>query len=178
MMIDLQPTFLEDGLTKLLPLNENDFERLFAVASDPAIWEQHPSSDRYKKEVFKLYFEGAVKSGSAFLIFEKMSGDLIGSTRYYNYQENTSSIAIGYTFLAKKYWGGIYNRSVKQLLIDYAFQSVNTIFLHIGASNIRSQKAAQNIGAIKVNEIDFESLGKSTPHYEYEIKKENWQRIR
>jgi RimJ/RimL family protein N-acetyltransferase len=170
-LINFRPEVLEDNVTKLIPLQENDFERLFAVASDPAIWEQHPTRDRYKREVFQVFFDGAISAGTAFLIFDNASNELIGSTRYYDYKADVPSVAIGYTFLAKKYWGGAYNRSVKKLMIDYAFQFVDSIFFHIGATNIRSQKAILKIGAQKVNEVDFDYYGKKLLHYEYEIRK-------
>ena len=51
----LQP-FLENENVQLVPLQENDFEALYEVASDPLIWEQHPSKDRYKIEVFTTFF--------------------------------------------------------------------------------------------------------------------------
>ena len=174
--INLRPATLHDHLTKLIPLEESDFERLYAVASDPLIWEQHPSKDRYKREVFKTYFDGAVESQSAFLIFEKATGELMGSTRFYDFKPDGPSVAIGYTFLTCKYWGGKYNHAVKKLLLDHAFQFVNTVFFHIGADNIRSQKAILNIGAAKVNEVDFDYYGGKLLHYEYAINKQDWKR--
>lgn len=170
---DLQPEKLENDLIEIIPLSENDFDRLFAIASDPLIWELHPAKDRYKKEVFKKYFDGAVESKSSFLVFDKSTGELIGSTRFYHWQQDYSKISIGYTFLARKYWGGIYNKSMKSLLINYAFNFVNSVLFHIGKSNFRSQKAILKIGAKKINEVDFESIGEIT-HYEYEIKKGAW----
>ena len=52
MIINLQPV-LENEIIRLQPLQQDDFERLYAVASDPLIWEQHPNKDRYKREVFQ-----------------------------------------------------------------------------------------------------------------------------
>jgi RimJ/RimL family protein N-acetyltransferase len=165
-LVNLQPDLLEDELVKLVPLQATDFDRLFKVASDPLIWEQHPSRDRYKKEVFQIYFDSAVSSGSAFLIFDKKTNILIGSSRFYDYDGEGSSIAIGYTFLAKEYWGGKYNRSVKKLMLDYAFQFVDAVIFHIGPSNIRSQKAIMKIGANKIGEMLYE--GKL--HFVYQVK--------
>ncbi|KAB2878593.1 GNAT family N-acetyltransferase [bacterium] len=133
------PKILEDEILKIVPLIDRDFESLFEAASDPLIWEQHPTSDRYKREVFQLYFDEAISGKTAFLIIDKSTNKVIGSTRYYDYKPENSSIAIGYTFLARPYWGGLYNKSSKKLLIDYAFQFVDKIYFHIGANNIRSQ---------------------------------------
>ncbi|MEO6720546.1 MAG: GNAT family N-acetyltransferase [Ferruginibacter sp.] len=175
MNINWQPTHLGDDIIKLQPLAESDFEGLFSVAADPLIWEQHPTKDRYKREVFQDYFYGAVASKTAFLIIDKVSGEIIGSTRYYDYKPDHSSIAIGYTFLSRQCWGGLYNKAAKKLLIDYAFQFVDKVYFHIGATNLRSQLGTMKIGAIKVNEVELDSNGKSQLHYEYVIEKEHWK---
>ena len=159
-----------DGLVKLVPLTENDFDKLFQVASDPAIWEQHPTRDRYRKEVFQLYFDSAIESRSAFLIVDRKSNEIAGCSRYYDHDDAQSTIAIGYTFLAMKFWGGKYNSAVKKLMLDYAFQFVNTVFFHIGPNNIRSQKAIEKIGGKKVRDMLYEG----NRHCEYAIHKIDW----
>ena len=172
--INWQPEILESDILKIVPLTEADFDTLFKVASDPLIWEQHPANDRYKLEVFKPYFAGAISGKSAFKIIDKSTNHIIGSTRYYDYKPENSSIAIGFTFLAKEYWGGTYNKSAKKLLIDYAFQFVDNIYFHIGVTNFRSQIAIKKVGAVKTNDINFENNGQSLPHFEYLIQKQNW----
>jgi len=174
--INWQPQNLEDNIVKLMPLTESDFDNIFTVASDPLIWEQHPIKDRYKKEVFQVYFDGAVSSRTAFLIVDKSSDKMIGSTRYYDYKPDDSSIAIGYTFLSRNCWGGLYNKSSKKLLLDYAFQFVDKVYFHIGATNIRSQLATTKIGATKVGEVDLDNNGQNQPHYEYLIQKKEWNK--
>ena len=167
---NLQPDTLENDQVKMIPLKEGDFEILYKVASDPEIWEQHPSKNRYQKDVFQLFFDAAVESKSAFLVYDKETNELIGSTRYYDFDFENSKIAIGFTFLSKKYWGGNHNKAMKQLLIDYAFQHVATIVFHIGETNIRSQKAVSKIGATKIGEMNLNN----TPHFEYHILKKDW----
>lgn len=166
---------LENDIVKLVPLTELDFERLYAVASDPLIWEQHPSPDRYKRDVFESYFNGASSSHSAFIIIDQLTDKIIGSTRYYDYQPKKQSIAIGYTFLAREYWGGQYNKAVKKILLKYAFRLVDKVYFHIGPTNIRSQKATIKIGAKKVGEFDLESNGQKIMHFEYLIQKTDWE---
>ncbi len=56
---------------------------------------------------------------------------------------------IGWTFLARKYWGGLYNRELKDLMLAHAFRFVETVVFYVGENNIRSQKATEKIGAIK-----------------------------
>jgi RimJ/RimL family protein N-acetyltransferase len=175
--IDWKPKDLENDLIKLVPMTEFDFERIYEVASDPVIWEQHPSSDRYKREVFEGYFNGIRTCNGAFLIFDRINDKIIGSTRYYDYQPENSSIAIGYTFLAKKYWGGLYNKSSKKLLLDYAFQFIDHVYFHIGPTNIRSQIATTRIGAVKAGEYELEVNGQKLTHFKYVIQKKDWNMI-
>jgi RimJ/RimL family protein N-acetyltransferase len=171
---NLQPTQLEDNLLRLVPLSQTSFDSLFELASDPLIWEQHPDKNRYQKEVFQKYFDGAVASKGAFLVFDKTSNPLIGCTRYYDYSPALSRVAIGYTFLARNYWGGPYNKAMKKLMLDYAFQYVNSVVFHIGSENIRSQKAVMKLGAKKIRDFDFSGSGTIT-HEEYEILRPEWQ---
>jgi len=145
---DLQPN-LRGELIELRPLRPEDWDDLFAVASDPLIWEQHPESDRYKEDVFKIFFREALECGGAFVIVDMKSQQIIGSTRFYGYDPEKSEIEIGWTFLARKYWGGRYNRELKQLMLDHAFKFVESVVLLVGENNIRSQKATEKIGGIR-----------------------------
>jgi RimJ/RimL family protein N-acetyltransferase len=70
MSFDLQPN-LKGELIELRPLTPEDWDDLFAVASDPLIWEQHPECDRYKEDVFKTFFREALESGGAFVVIDK-----------------------------------------------------------------------------------------------------------
>jgi RimJ/RimL family protein N-acetyltransferase len=112
---ELQPT-LSGTLIELRPLQPEDFDALYSVASDPAIWEQHPVRDRYTVDVFQNFFREALESGGAFAVIDRESRRMIGSSRYYGYDAARREIEIGWTFLARAYWGGIYNRELKQLM--------------------------------------------------------------
>ena len=149
-----------------------DWDDLFAVASDPLIWEQHPESDRYKEDVFKIFFVEALESGGAFVIIDKKSQQIIGSTRFYGYDPEKSEIEIGWTFLARKYWGGRYNREMKRLMLTHAFQFVENVVFFVGENNIRSQKAMEKISATR-NGIVKRVCGNHPPalNVKYAIKK-------
>ncbi|MES2514424.1 MAG: GNAT family N-acetyltransferase [Bacteroidota bacterium] len=173
-MFNLQPT-LESEFIRIEPLQLSDFERLFKVASDPLIWEQHPNKDRYKREVFETFFKGAIESGGAFLVFDNKTNEVIGSSRFYDFDAEHNQVLIGYTFFARSRWGSIYNLALKSLMINHAFQFVNSMVFHVGAGNIRSQKAIEKLGAMKVGELEVEYYGESVKlNFVYEIKKEDW----
>jgi len=170
-MLNLQPT-LENEFVKIQPLKESDFEVLYAVASDPLLWEQHPNKDRCKREVFETFFKGAIESGGAFLVFDKQTGEVIGSSRYYDYSLENKSILIGYTFFARSHWGSKFNPALKKLMLQYAFQFVDSVLFHIGANNIRSQKAIERLGAIKIDELEVKYFGEESKlNFVYEIRK-------
>lgn len=167
---------LHNYFVKLEPLQEGDFEKLYAVANDPLIWEQHPNKDRYKREVFEVFFKGAFESKGAFLIYDAQTNALIGSSRYYDLDTEKSAVTIGYTFFARSHWGGTYNRAAKEVMLEHAFEYVKEVHFHIGAVNIRSQKAIEKIGATKIGEIDMEYYGETSKlNYIYSITKLNWQ---
>ena len=148
MAFDVQP-HLKGELIELRPLKPDDWKELFAVASDPFIWEQHPESDRHLEDVFKIFFSDALESRGAFVILDRMTQQIIGSTRFYGYDPEKSEIEIGWTFLARKFWGGRYNAEMKRLLLNHAFKFVESVVFFVGEDNVRSQKAMEKVGAIK-----------------------------
>ena len=147
MPFDLQPA-LQGKLLSLRPLRSEDFQELFAVASDPLIWEQHPNNDRYQEEVFRKFFQDALDSGGALIAIDSKNGRVIGSSRFHAYSEQESEVEIGYTFLARSHWGGAYNGEMKQLMLRHTFQFVESVVFVIGPENLRSRKAVEKIGGV------------------------------
>jgi RimJ/RimL family protein N-acetyltransferase len=171
----IQPSYLVNDIVELVPLKQSDFEELYAVASDPLIWEQHPNPDRYKKEVFEVYFKGAIDSKGAFLIKNAKSGEVIGCTRFYDYNAEDKSILIGYTFFARSCWGKGINHAVKRLMLHYAFSYVDKVIFHVGALNKRSQIAMERLGAIKTGEVKVAYFGEATKlNFVYTIVKDKF----
>ena len=147
MDFDLQPS-LKGDLLHLRPLITSDFDALYAVASDPLIWEQHPHSDRYKLDVFQKFFADGLASGGALIAIDNKTNAVFGSSRFANLDEQKSAIEIGWTFLARSHWGGLYNREMKHLMLRHAFKFVKTVIFLVGPKNLRSQRALAKIGAL------------------------------
>jgi N-acetyltransferase len=145
----LQP-ILKGELLELRPLRVDDFEALYAVASDPLIWEQHPQRDRYQEEVFQNFFREALESGGALVAIDAKDNKVIGSSRFNDYNEAQSEIEIGWTFLARSHWGGTYNGEMKRLMLEHAFKFVEKVIFVIGPHNLRSQKALEKIGGVRM----------------------------
>lgn len=148
MPFDFQPK-MKGVLVNLRPLRAGDADDLFAVASDPLIWEQHPERLRYKAEVFAEFFRESLASGGALVALDAKNGKIIGSSRFHGYNEKANEVEIGWTFLARAYWGGKYNREIKQLMLRHAFQFVKRVVFLIGLQNVRSQKAIEKLGGVR-----------------------------
>jgi RimJ/RimL family protein N-acetyltransferase len=148
MTFDLQP-YLTGTLLDMRPLTAADFSALLAVASDPLIWEQHPDHDRYQEPVFRQFFREALECGGALVAVDRPTGQLIGSSRYHGYDAVAREIEIGWSFLARAYWGGRYNGEMKRLILDHAFRWVRRVLFIVGVENRRSQRAVEKIGGVR-----------------------------
>ena len=167
---ELQPHLVGDFL-ELRPLRAEDWEGLFAVASDPRIWEQHPAYDRYQEKVFREFFQGALESGGAFVAIDRKTQAIIGSTRYFAYDPEKREIEIGWTFLARSHWGGKYNGEMKRLMLGHAFQFVDSVLFVVGSTNFRSQKAVEKIGGVRTGLRETSLHGKPVVQIVYQVKK-------
>ncbi len=171
------PTSLEDELVLLRPLVEQDAEALYEVAKDPLIWEQHPCSDRYQRDAYQSFFEDSIASKLALVVIDKANQKVIGSSRFKLIDGVDTAVEIGWSFLERKCWGGSYNRSVKALMMEYAFQFVDDIIFYIGKENIRSQKAVEKIGGIRIVEQEYQYLIlKSDTDITYRINNGDYQK--
>jgi RimJ/RimL family protein N-acetyltransferase len=168
---DFQPV-LEGDLVRLRPIASDDWAEMYAVASDPLIWEVHPERDRYKEENFRIFFDGALESGMGLTILDKKDGKIIGSSRYHGFDPELSEVEIGWTFIARRCWGGAYNREIKRLMLDQAFTFADTVVFWVGEHNWRSQKAMTKIGGVLRSGMrDRAYRGRNVRHVVFEIRK-------
>lgn len=169
---DLQPT-LHGARVTVRPILDSDWSAMFSAAADPKIWEQHPSPDRYTKRVFRQFFEDAIQSGSAFAILDRRNGEIIGSSRYHGFDPVAREVEIGWTFLARDYWGGSYNFEIKQLMLDHAFLFVDTVVFWVGEDNMRSRRATEKIGGVLRDGIHYKDISGDSPYVVYELQKDH-----
>ncbi|MEO9131783.1 MAG: GNAT family N-acetyltransferase [Sphingomonas sp.] len=168
---DLQPTLSGEHVV-LRPIAAGDWEEMFAAAADPLIWAVHPAPDRYTEPVFRQYFDGALASGAAFAILDRETGRIIGTSRYHGYDAALGEIEIGWTFLARDYWGGAFNRQIKTLMLDHAFGFAETVIFMVGEDNFRSQRAMEKIGGVRRPELlDRAYRDVVVRHVVFEIRK-------
>ena len=149
MSFDYQP-ILKGDLVELRPLRSEDYEDLYAIAADPLIWEQHPVTNRHEEGSFQAFFREALASGSTLIAIDAKTQRVIGSSRFHGYNKERSEVEIGWTFLARSHWGGIYNGEMKQLMLQHALRFVNCVVFLVGLQNLRSQRAVDKIGGVRV----------------------------
>jgi N-acetyltransferase len=173
---NLQPV-LKGQLLYLRPLVPEDFDGLFAVSSDPLIWEQHPEKTRYKNDVFERFFQGAMDSRGALTAIDSKTGEIIGTSRFNALDLNQSCVEVGYTFLARRCWGSGYNTEMKSLMLKHAFQFVDRVYFYIGENNLRSRRAVEKIGATLLDKIERQPLeGAKYFATRYGLEKESFLR--
>lgn len=179
--MDRQPV-LEGERFLLRPLTADDWSALYAVASDPAVWEQHPMQDRWRAEVFREFFDDALAKGGALAIIDKDTGNIIGSSRFQalksaeDDEEEQSSVEIGWTFLSPRYWGKGANREVKRLMVGHALENVERVDFRVGEANWRSRIALEKIGALQTRRTELaKHRGKRVLHLVYAITREDFE---
>lgn len=153
---------------------ETDREGLFEAASDPLIWEQHPSKERGVREHFDPYFDWHMEKGSTLVVRDRAKDKIIGCSRYYVAEDGPDDISIGFTFLTRAYWGGPTNLEMKTLMFDHAFQAFDAVWLHIDPDNIRSQKAAEKVGARYIHARTLTLGARPADYVSYRIDKADW----
>jgi RimJ/RimL family protein N-acetyltransferase len=165
--MDRQPV-LQGELVDVRPLREADFAELYAIASDPLLWEQYPSKDRTQEPVFRRWFDEMLASGGALAVVDRRDGRVVGASRFDGYDPIRDEVEIGWTVLARSHWGGAYNGDMKQLMLRYAFQFVQNVVFRVHTLNLRSQRAVEKLGAVRVG-TEPDALGRGD-NYVYKIE--------
>lgn len=173
--MDRQPV-LDGERLWLRPLREGDWAALFAIASDREMWALHPSHDRWREPVFREFFDDALARRGALVVVDKASGGLIGSSRFQDHDPAGEGVVeIGWTFIARPYWGLRYNAEVKRLMLAHAFASVGRVIFRVGADNVISRRAMANIGGRLTGEtFVVECAGRPVDHVIYEITRDSF----
>ena len=113
-----------------------------------------------------MFFRESLESGAALIAIDSKDRQVIGSSRFHGYDEDKGEIEIGWSFLARSHWGGIYNREMKQLMLRHAFRFVNRVVFLVGLQNLRSQRAMEKIGGVRMGSRP-DAVGRD--NYVYEI---------
>ena len=166
-----QPTLAGDAVL-LRPIRSEDYDGLYAVASDPEIWALHPAQDRWRELEFRVYFEKWLLKGGGLTIQEKVSQRIIGASCYSLEGRVPGEVEIGWTFLARDHWGGATNQEVKRLMIGHALGWYERVVFRVAETNLRSRRALEKIGAELTERAELVEVGgRELRHLVYEIRR-------
>lgn len=148
-----QNIVLENSRVRLRPLEPTDFEALKLVAFDPELWQYTitRADDVLSLAAYIAAAEQARQAGQRypFVIIDRASGQLTGSTSYYNIDPANDKLSVGYTWVGTDFQRTGLNRAAKHLLLGYAFDQLGCerVELETDSRNHKSQTAMRRMGA-------------------------------
>jgi len=177
---------LENEKVLLVPFTKEKAQELKSIIFDDTIW-NFMGIYISTEEDFQNYISDTLslqsKIAYSFLIINKLTNEIAGSTRFGNINFSSQKAEIGWTWLGKKFQGTGLNRACKFELLKYGFEEIGLRRIQFSADleNLKSQKAIERLGATKEgvfrnNYID--SLGNSKDDVYYSIIKEDWEKIK
>lgn len=173
-MFNFQPNLIGD-LIEIRPAVEADFEPLFALASDPEIWALHIATDRWKRNVFRANFDNALADEGGLIAVDRASRQIAGFSRYSQMAVGPDEMEIGWTFLARQFWGGAHNRDMKRMMVSHVLESFPRVLFRVAVDNFRSRRAMEKIGGILIDwdeTVEYNGIG--YPFIAYEITRESF----
>lgn len=177
-MFDYQPTLTGD-LLEMRPYEEADWEQLYAAASDPLIWEGHPTRNRHEEAVFRASIDDAVSDNNGLVARLRSDGRVVGYSRYSSRFAEPNEVEIGWTFLVRDLWGGKYNREMKRLMLAHALKTFDAVVFRVGIENYRSRGAMEKIGGVLTDRTFDVKVGDNiVVHVVYQITRQNFETSR
>lgn len=152
----VEPITLEGRVARLEPLRPDHAPGLYTASQDPHIWRyltqyQPTSLAEMERWVALALHERQTKEDLPFVIFERSTDTVVGSTRYLTVQPQHRNLEIGWTWLASEARRTPINTECKYLLLRHAFETLGAIRVQFktDSRNETSQRAIERLGAVK-----------------------------
>jgi RimJ/RimL family protein N-acetyltransferase len=142
-----QNLILEDNLVMLRPLQLDDIENLVSFAeTETEIW-RYSSLPVIGRENMTEYIRLAVENRKKetefpFIVFDKVTNQYAGSTRFYDIQLQNQTLQLGYTWYGERFHGTGLNKHCKMLLLSFAFEQVGVERVEFRANNLNKHSIA------------------------------------
>lgn len=149
----LTPTLLEDAYVALEPLCHEHVPGLEAAAADGELWQlwftSVPAPGQMGAYVDKALAGQREGRMLPFAVREKGTGELVGTTRFYDIVDDPRRMAIGYTWYARRWQKSHVNTACKRALLAHAFERLGCVAVefHTDGRNLDSQRAIERLGA-------------------------------
>jgi len=148
------PVTLQGDRLRLTPLRLGDAAGLLAALGGPedaAAVTEHLSFRVTDLAAARRVVAAAVTATDRVAFAQRLAGtgELVGSTSYYEIEEARCSLAIGHTWLARRCWRTGLNTESKLLMLGHAFDALGAerVVWHTDIRNTRSQAAIERLGA-------------------------------
>ncbi|GGA48996.1 GNAT family N-acetyltransferase [Psychrobacillus lasiicapitis] len=146
---------LEGNTITLVPLEMKYKEQLYEAIKSPDVWKDTWREVKTFDDIEQI-LSIAVQSKNdgkqlPFIIKDKLSGEVIGTTRIGDIDKANRNVEIGWTWLSPSVWRTKVNTECKFLLLQYCFEELKVLRVQfsISGQNVRSQNAVERIGAVK-----------------------------
>jgi RimJ/RimL family protein N-acetyltransferase len=146
---------LEDDHVVLEPLQRDHMPGLETAAADGELWNlwftSAPAPGKMAEYVDKALTGHQAGLMLPFAVREKRSGEIAGTTRFYDYVDDPRRVAIGYSWYAKRWQKSHVNTACKRLLLKHAFETLGCVAVefHTDHRNQDSQRAIERLGAVR-----------------------------
>ena len=184
----ITPVTLQSWGVRLEPLSMAHADGLMAATADGDLWKLHYTSVPEPTagsvaEYLSFALAGQARGDMLPFAVLDADGNLLGSSRYYEIEPTTPTLAIGYTWYAARAQRTHVNSACKRLLLGHAFDELGmaTVYFHTSHENLRSQAAILRLGAKHDGVIRHhrrQKDGSLRDTFAYSILKEEWPEIR
>lgn len=142
---------LERHGVRLVPLDASHADALVSFVDD-ALWRGMTSATPRTPADMAATIEAAVAAPDrlAFAVLDAATGEVRGSTSFYDWSPAFARVEIGHTYYGRPWWGGPTNPACKLALLTHAFDvwGCARVALRADAENTRSLAAIQRLGAV------------------------------
>lgn len=178
---------LENDRVLLIPFEDKRNQELKEIIFDKEIWEFMGISIN-NEQGFENYINKTIKDKNnglcyPFLVIDKLTNKVAGSTRYGNLNTASQKCEIGWTWYGTEFQGTGINKACKYELLKYGFEKIGFRRIQFSAdkANLRSLKAIEKLGAQKEGVFRnnyIASNGESRTDVYYSIIKEEWSSLK
>ncbi|RKN80577.1 GNAT family N-acetyltransferase [Paenibacillus ginsengarvi] len=178
---------LEGNRVRLIPVSDGHIEGLLKASNHHDIWTYSPSSISKIEDMeatinqwMRLKEQGL---RYPFVIFDKSTSEIVGSTSYLDISLQNRKLEIGGTWLNPKVWRTRVNTECKYLLLEYGFEEMNLVRVQFRTDtrNERSNRAIERIGAQFEGTLRQEMMvreGYIRDSNVYSILDKEWERVK
>jgi len=151
----LAPVRLAGDRVEIVPMDPAHTDGLFAAGRAAEIWDYMPMRVATPEDMARLVRDALRDRDEGrefpFVIIDRASGRIVGSTRFLEIALAHRGIEIGWTWLAPDVWRTPINTECKYLLLRHCFETLEMIRVQLktDARNLRSQRAIERLGAAR-----------------------------